>query len=580
VGKFLISIAPATDFGRPATTDLALSPDGRRLVFSASSQRLDGSGRERKLYLRGIDNPDAEPMEGTEGGLNPVFSTKGDAVAFRTSGKLKSVGFDGGQPVELASVSPSFSNVGLSWFSNDDVLFADYGRGLSRTQPNRKEPISVTKPENGERHLFPVVLPGDQTILFTIFPASGGWTEAKIVAQSLIDHHQETLVEGGADARFIPPGYLVYMKSETLMAAQFDPKTWEIGQGVPMLEGVRVSLAPETGGGNTSAGQFAVSSSGDLVYVEGGARPDPVSTPVWVNRDGEEQPINAKRRLYRSPRLSFDDKRFAYISLIRGARDIWVHDFLRPETPLRQTFQYENTSPVWSPDGVRLLFSSTENSYRNIFLTVVDGKNRPDRLTTSVVESQDPMSWHGNYVLFTQRHEQLDPGTGRRAIMLLRVGENRTTPWLEPKGNYQLRQAEFSPDGRYVAYNSNQTNRWEVYIRPFEGDGPQIPISIHGGTEPVWSNTGELFYRNGGKVIAVEVTTTPALKVGKSTDLFKDIYETAGARPSPNYDVASDGRQFLMVKANPETAEPPTRYITIVTNWIEELQNKLSGPAK
>jgi serine/threonine-protein kinase len=190
------------------------------------------------------------------------------------------------------------------------------------------------------------------------------------------------------------------------------------------------------------------------------------------------------------------------------------------------------------------------------------------------------MSWYGNHILFTERYERRENGKGRRAIMLLTIGETRPpTPWLEPKGNYALRQAEFSPDGRFVAYSSNETGKWEVYIRPFQGDGPQIPVSIHGGTEPVWSSSRELFYRDGDKVVAVEILTTPALKVGKRTPLFNDIYETAADRPSPNYDVASDGRRFLMVKANPEAPEPPATEIIIVTNWIEEFKNKLSGPA-
>jgi len=192
--------------------------------------------------------------------------------------------------------------------------------------------------------------------------------------------------------------------------------------------------------------------------------------------------------------------------------------------------------------------------------------------------AQDPMSWYGNYILFTERYERRESGTGRRSIMLLTVGANRPpTPWLEPKGNYALRQAEFSPDGRYVAYSSNENGKWEVYIRPFQGDGPQIPVSNNGGTEPVWSSNHELFYRDGDRVIAVEILTTPALKVGKRTPLFKDIYERAADRPSPNYDVTSNGTRFLMVKANPEAPEPPTGYITIVTNWIEELKFRL-GP--
>ncbi|HET9942828.1 MAG TPA: protein kinase [Terriglobia bacterium] len=582
VGRFQISIAPAVNYGRPPITNLTVSPNGRLVVFGAASPRADGSEGERMLYLRPIDQLDAKPIRGTERGSNPVFSPDGTAVAFLgRGGKLMRVRFDDAKPVELASVSTYGSSVGLSWFSNEDVLFADYGRGLSRTQPNGKEPIEVTKldPKKPERHLFPVVLPGDQTILFTVVPPTG-FVDAQIVAQPLSGGPRQVLVNGGADARFITPGYLVYMRSDTLMAARFDPSTLAIGQEVPMLEGVRVSLTSETSGTETSAGQFAVSASGHMVYLGGSARPDPVSTLEWIDRNGTAEPINAPTLLYRSPRLDPEGNRVAFITQRGFARDIYIYNFSE-RLLSRQTFKYENTSPIWSPDGARVAFSSTENSLRNLFWNLVDGKTGPEPLTTSVAEAQDPMSWYGNYLLFTQRHERRERGTGRRTIMLLKVGEKQPpTAWLEPQGNYEFRYPQFSRDGRYVAYGSNESGKWEVYVRPFQGDGPRVQVSKDGGHEPAWSRSGELFYRNAGKVIAVDLSTTPVLAVLRRTPLFDDIYETANPRPNRNYDVTADGTRFLMVKKNPEGPEPRATYINIVTNWIEEVEKELSKPVK
>ena len=160
--------------------------------------------------------------------------------------------------------------------------------------------------------------------------------------------------------------------------------------------------------------------------------------------------------------------------------------------------------------------------------------------------------------------------------MLLTIGEDRPpAPWLEPQGNHQFRHPEFSPDGRYVAYSSNETGAWQVYIRPFQGDGPRVQISNR-GSEPLWSPAGnEIFYRLEDQVIAVELSTTPALKAGKRTVLFAGLYELSGDRPNRNYDVTPDGQRFLMVKPNPAGPEPPAEYITVVFNWIEELQNRL-----
>jgi hypothetical protein len=192
-----------------------------------------------KLYLRPIDRLEAQPIKGTEGALGPVFSPDGKAVAFQSAGRLMRVALDGTPPVALASVSSAGQSVGLSWFSNGDVLFANFGQGLARARAGQDPtPVTTLDPTTGERHLFPFVLPGDQTILFTVVPASG-WDDAEIVAQSFSDGRRHTVIKGGVDARYVEPGYLVYLKSETLMAVRFDPRTQQpAGQAVAVLETV------------------------------------------------------------------------------------------------------------------------------------------------------------------------------------------------------------------------------------------------------------------------------------------------------------------------------------------------------
>jgi serine/threonine-protein kinase len=583
VERALVSIAPAANFGRPSSTGLSLSPDGRQLVFSATSGEAGSGNSTLGLYLRPIDQLDARLVKGTEGASSPVFSPDGRAVAFLAGGKLMRVGLDGAPPVALASVSTVGQSVGLSWLSNGDVLFANSGRGLSRALADGSDPVPMTTPDQarGERHLFPFVLPGDRAILFTIVPVSG-WDDAEIVVQSLSDGQRRSVIKGGVDARYVDPGYLVYLKSESLMAVRFDPRTQQVeGEPVALLEGIRVSLNAATTGGETSAGQFAVSRSGTLAYVGGGARPDRQEKLVWVDRDGAAQPLNAPTRPYIYPRLSPDGERIAVSSQHAGAADVWVYDISRGSLT-RHTFRYSNYNLVWSPNGTRLAFSSTANGFRNVFWTKVDGRDAPERLTTLTGPSsaQDPSSWspNGRDLLFTERY--IENGTQQRAIMRLALGEHGPpSPWLKPQAKYEYMYPTFSPDGRYVAYASNETGPWEIYIRPFDGDGRLVQVSNAGGTEPLWAPRGvELFYRNDDRVLVVEVSTAPVLTIGKPRDLFSGPY--AHAIPARDYDVTADGKRFLMVQPAPEVPEPPATHITVVINWIGELEEKLKASAR
>jgi serine/threonine-protein kinase len=532
---------------------VALSPDGTRLAYVARQ------GSTQQLYMRAMDNLEAKPIPDTEGAINPFFSPDGQWLGFFAGGKLKKVSVSGGAAVTVGEAS---GPRGASWGSQGIIAFAPTFNAILQQVPGAggvRQPL--TRFEKGDvSHRWPEFLPGNKAMLFAASAATANWINAQVAVQSVGTGKRRNLIQGGTQPRFTSSGHLVFAQGGSLMAVPFDPQQLTTsGAAVPVVEGVLQS--PSTG-----AAQYGFSATGSLVYVSGGLQASQRRL-VWVDRKGVEQALPASAHAYRYARLSPDGRRVA-IMIEESESQIWLFDLAR-ETLTRLTFQGSiNQLGAWMPDGKRIAFQSNKEGPANIFWQLADGSGGLERLTTGEsIQTPNSSSPDGQLLAFIE----VDPTTGFD-ILVLRMGDRKAQPFLRTQFNESA--PRFSPDGRWLAYISDESGRSETYVQPYPGPGSKWQISTEGGTEPVWNPNGrELFYRSGDKMIAVEVTTQPGFSAGKPKVLFEGQYVPT---PSsfPNYDVSPDGQRFLMLKPSEQAQAAPTQ-INVVLNWFEELKQKV-----
>ncbi len=427
---------------------------------------------------------------------------------------------------------------GATWGKDDTIVYAtaDSGTGLYRVAGVGGEPTVLTTPDpkRGEGdHLWPEFLPGGEAVLFTIRAVDGGLANAQIAVLDLGTGIYQTVLRGGHHAHYLPTGHLVYGASGALRAVPFDVGRFAVtGSSVPILDG----LATMAGGGI----DLAVAATGTLVYVPGSVGGAQRSL-VWVDREGREEPLAAPPRNYVYPRLSPDGTRVALD--VRGPEDdIWIWDLVR-ETLTRLTIDPgADRYPVWTPDGTRVVFTSNANAAVNLYWKAADGTGTVDRLTEST-NFQAGHSFSPDGESLVLRETQPDTGSDLRVLSL--AGDRGVETLLATE--FDEWSAGLSPDGRWIAYQSNQSGQFEVYVRPFPNvDDGQWQISTSGGTRPLWASDGrELFYRRGNALMTVPVQTEPSFTPATPEILFKGAYYTGADR---SYDVASDGQRFLMIK--------------------------------
>jgi eukaryotic-like serine/threonine-protein kinase len=553
VTRTVIMLPPGQRLAGLEQPCVALSPDGTQLVYVAMQ------GGTQRLYLRPMDSLEARPIPGTEGATGPFFSPDGQWLGFFADQKLKKVMVSGGIGTTLSDVP---FPLGASWDSHGRIAFApSVGSPIKQVLETGGASQPLTRLEKGEiAHRWPEFLPNGKAMLFTAGPTSINWTNAQVVVSSLGTGEQRNLIPGGTQPHYAPTGHLLYALGGSLMAVPFDSQRLTVaGAEVPVVEGVLQSTT-------TGVAQYSVSATGSLVYVPGGVQAAPHRL-VWVNRDGTEQPVAAPARSYVFPRLSPDGRRLAVT--IQGQEvQLWLYDLSR-ETLTRFAFEGKfNTNPVWTPDGKRIAFNSNKEGSMNLFWQPSDGTGGPERLTTSEF-LHFPMSWspNGKVLAFVE----VAPTTGYD-IWITTVGDRKVQPFLRTPFNESVPM--FSPDGRWIAYISNESGRWEVYVQPYPSTGGKWQISAEGGTEPVWNRNGrELFFRNGDKIMAVEITEHPNLAAGKPRVLFEGHYVLPPGT-TPNYDVSPDGQHFIMIKANEAVEEAPAQ-INVVLNWFEELKRRV-----
>jgi serine/threonine protein kinase len=470
----------------PATSDasLALSPDGGRLAFVAGQ-----SGRTQ-IFLRSLNEFGSRPLAGTEGATNPFFSPDGEWLGFFADHKLQKMRISGGPPVAICQAA---IGRGATWGPDDTIVFSSsggYGAGLLRVSASGGNPQPITRPDafkDETSHRWPQFLPGGKRVLFTIW-TSPGFPTARIAVLDLASGQIRSVVGPGSYARF-SGGYLVFARAEGLAIARFNSGKLE-------LESSAVSTGIEVAGSAGSGiAQFAIGPSGLIVYAPGVTTSR--STLVLVDRNGTEQDLHQHPGFWHSPRLSPDGTRLVVSLLESGNFDLWTLELSR-QTLTRVTFEdtAEYTS-IWNPDGAHVTFTSNRYGPQNLFSKLAQGTGPEQRLTTSA-SPQFPSAWSpdGTRLAFAQ----FDSLTGSDIWLLSPGGDRKPEPFLN--GPFNESSPVFSPDGRWIAYTSDESGKNEVYVQPLSRDRRgKGKISIDGGFDPSWSSgRSEIYYRNRSQI--------------------------------------------------------------------------------
>jgi serine/threonine-protein kinase len=457
--------------------DLALSPDGTHVVYV-------GNGGTQ-LFVRALDA--FEPVAIASGQVRgPFISPDGQWVGFNRAGIYK-VAMTGGPSFRVASTDGGAG--AATWGPDDTIIFSTSNptTGLQRVSASGGTAEVLTRPDRAQGeadHLWPEILPSGHAVLFTITSQTGGPDSAQVAVRDLRTGTQKVLVRGGSHAHYVATGHLLYLAAGTLHAIRFDPNRLEThGTAVPVLPQLAV-----TGNG---AGDFAVAGDGTLVYVNApGSLGATERTLVWVDRTGKKEPISTPPRAYEHPRLSPDGTRVAIYSADQE-NDIWIWDLGRTTLTRLTLDPGQDNFPLWTPDGRRIIFSSNRGlGQPNLWSQMADGTGAAERLTTnSRAQFVNGITPDGTAALYNETTP-----TSRDLLQVELGGPHRVTPLLQTKFNE--RNGIVSPDGRWLAYESDSSGSFEIYIRPFPnvGDG-QWQVSTAGGRQPLWARSGkELFY--------------------------------------------------------------------------------------
>ena len=548
--------------------DAIISPDGGRLVYTS---RSGGGGLE--LSTRRLDQPRPLVLAGTEDAANPFFSPDGKWVGFFAGSKLKKVPADGGAVIALCNAP---NGRGGSWGEDGNIIAAlNLIGGLSRVSASGGVPQAITR-LNGEAqensHRWPQILPGGKAVMFTAGHGGGILTGSHIEAQSLDSGRRVTLHQGGLFGKYLPTGHLAFVQNGILLAAPMDSERLVLtGQPFPVAEDVLYSPAD-------LRALFDFSRTGALIFANGALEAQAV-TIHWLNGEGRTQPLLPKPGRYARPRFSPDGKRLAFALADGGEADIWTYDIER-ETATRLTFTPGvDELPCWAPDGAHLAYRSE----KGISWTRADGSGEPVLL----LESKHPVfpfsfTSDGRWLAYVDVSP--DNGWDIWTVALEGSGSDRPTRG-KPEVFLGTPAAEgapiFSPDGRWLAYFSDESGRNEIYVKPFRkggpGNGGKWQISSEGGMYPMWSLTSrELFYLNSHGQIAVagysasDSTFTPGKPL---LWLDKRLISVGFTR---SFDLAPDGKRFAVFKATPDAVgQRPHTQVTYLLNFFGGIRRRI-----
>ena len=556
VTRFVISLPDGLSISRENRGGLALSPDDRTVVFAA------GNDSGSRLYVKWLNEPEPKAIPGTDSAAEPFFSPDGRWLGFFANRQLKKVSLTDGTMVVVA---PANDSTGAAWAPDGTIVFAPgYSTGLVRISADggSSQPVTTRNTAAGEAgHSWPDILPDGDHVLYTIEYSGKSFEEADIAVVSLATGATKVLLKGGAVARYSPSGHLVFARADRLLAVPFDPARLEVtGETTTVATGV----SAEIGRGRT---HFALSRAGSLAFAPGdldvGAR-----DLLWVGRNGSVTPASKTRRGFFSVHLSPDGGR-VILSVLGSDDDVWMLDLTR-DVPTRLTFGTENAVPAWAPDGRRFAWSSDRNGAFNLYLSSIDAPQAVERLTTSDRRQRvGGFSPDGKLLVYVEQA----PAAGGDIWMLQTDRTGQPQPLVKTRFNERVPLV--SPDGRWLAYASDETGRTEIYVQPFPGPGPKRQVSDGrgvdlasplGGSEPDravrWSSNGrELFYWNGDRLMSVPVAAGHEFSSGAPRVVFA-LTQVLDA------DVAPDGRRFLVVR---EAAPPRLGQIVVALGGAAEI---------
>jgi Tol biopolymer transport system component len=545
---------------------LILSPDGRKLAFTMSGE----AGNQ--IWVRSLDTLKAKPIAPWSQNPVPFWSADSRFIAFQQDGKLKKVDIAGGPPITLCEAPLAFA--GGSWSKDDVILFGNRGGGLMQVPAAGGVPSPVTKLDTAREessHAIPWFLPDGRHFLYLRKTAAVERTGIAIGSLDATPDQQDSrlLVVSSYAGVYTPApdprdatkglGFVLFLRDATLMAQPFDA-------GNLAFKGEPVPVGENIGGVNYGFGFFSASKTGALVYRGGGTAG--TSQLVWFGRDGKTLGVVGGSGPYNSLALSPDGSRAAVERGETSGTDLWLMETVAGGKVERFTFDSGfESAPVWSPDGTRILYSSTRGGGRDLYQKFSNGSGNEDLLFKSP-EQKYPSDWSrdGHTLLYTA----LDPKTQADVVALSLDGDHKASVFLNTQFNEV--HGKLSPDGHWIAYESSESGKAEVYVQPFPASADRAGkhlISNGGGSEPLWRRDGrELFYRNGGDVMAVDITPGPVFKASAPRKLFQANF--AGLNGGGyRWDVTGDGKRFLIKTVGGENAQEP---MALVLNWTAGLR--------
>ena len=539
--QFAFSAPENTSFPT-LSTFMSLSPDGRELAFNAQSQPDAPS----TLWVRPLDSLTAEQIPGTKGAFLPFWSPDGRYIGFFADTKLEKVELSGGPPQTLYD---AIVGRGGAWNRDGTILFSNQGK-LYSVPDAGGTPTLVAAPDKARHeaaYVLPQFLPDGRHFLCAI-----GGKVPSVGVGTLGSKKITRLMEADSKGLYAPPGELLYLSGSTLLARPFDAKALRFtGQAVPVAQSVGTIQG-------SMFGFFSASAPGVLAYQ---TAPSVVNNQMaWFNRDGKQLGTLGPAGIYECPAISPDGNKIAVDVGPEGKADIWVYD-LKRGTGSRLTFNSAyDLNPVWSPDGKRILFTSERNGSRDIFEKASNGLGTTQLVYASKVpKSLNDVTPDGRYAIYDTG------GSATQELGVLPLGDDHK-PFAFIQGKFSASNAQFSPNGRYLAYASNETGKVEVYVQTFPQHLGKWQISTAGGVDPVWGHDGKELYFLDPKnnLMSVEVNTnSSAFQAGIPKLLFQaHIMPTYYWRS--NFVVSPDGQRFLMLVPAGDSKPSP---ITVVVNW-------------